>query len=61
MVRFLCCEADLQQVAGSEALGGFPLVAVAVATLHRAGVSSKMLTVLFLIDFPDRHLHGAGG
>ncbi len=31
MVRFLSCEADRQQVAGSEALRGFALVTVAVA------------------------------
>ena len=61
MVRFLRCEADHQQVARSDALGGFPLVAVAVCALHGAGVRSEVLTVVFLIVFGDRHLHGAYG
>ncbi len=49
MVRFLGCDADQQQVAGSEALGGFPLVAVAVVTLDSAGVCGEVLTVLSLM------------
>ena len=61
MVRFLCCEADHQQVAGSEALGGFPLIGVALPALHGAGMCGEVFTVLFLIVFPDRHLHGACG
>lgn len=47
MVRFLDGEAEHQQVAGSEALGGFPLDAVAVATLHGAGMRGEVCTVLF--------------